>query len=98
MYCLRFVEPAYNNIMFTDSSSEDESDQTSSDDSEIDADSCDDDDLPEESHGPGKSTSKEEKLVSTCNLSRLVSIPSVSGTSESFSHLAWTCKFQKCND
>jgi len=55
--------------MFTDSSSEDESDQTSSNDSEIDADSCDDDDdLPEVSHGPGKSTSKEEKLVSTCNL------------------------------
>jgi len=69
VYCLRVVEPAYNNIMFTDSSSEDESDQTSSDDSEIDADSCDDVGLPEDSHGPGKSTSKEEKLVSTCNLS-----------------------------
>lgn len=55
--------------MFTDSSSEDESDQTSSDDSEIDADSCDDVGLPEDSHGPGKSTSKEEKLVRTCNLS-----------------------------
>lgn len=46
-----------------DSSSEDESDQTSSDDSEIDADSCDDVDLPEDSHGPGKSTLKEEKLA-----------------------------------
>jgi hypothetical protein len=55
--------------MLTDSSSEDESDQTSSGDSEIDADSCDDVDLPEDSHGPGKSTSKKEKLVSTCNLS-----------------------------
>jgi len=84
--------------MFTDSSSEDESDQTSSDDSEIDADSCDDVDLPEDSHGPGKSTLKEEKLVSTCNLSRLVSMPSVSRTGKSFSHLAWTCKFQKCGD
>jgi hypothetical protein len=69
VYYLRVVEPAYNNIMFTDSSSEDESDQTSSDDSEIDGDSCDDVGLPEDSHGPGKSTSKEEKLVSTCNLS-----------------------------
>ena len=68
MYCLRVVEPAYNNIIFTDSSSEDESDQTSSDDSEIDADSCDDIGLPEDSHAPRKSTSKEEKLVSTCNL------------------------------
>lgn len=69
MYCLRVVEPAYNNIMFTDSSSEDESDHTSSDDSEIDADSCDDVGLPEDGHGPGKSTSKEEKLVSIWNLS-----------------------------
>jgi hypothetical protein len=69
VYCLRVVEPAHNNIMFTDSSSEDESDQTSSDDSEIDGDSCDDVGLPEDSHGPGKSTSKEEKLVSTCNRS-----------------------------
>jgi hypothetical protein len=37
-------------------------------------------------------------LVSTCNLSWLVSMPSVSHTGESFSHLAWTCKFQKCSD
>lgn len=84
--------------MFTDSSSEDESDQTSSDDSEIDADSCDDVGLPEDSHGPGKSTSKEEKLVRTCNLSWLFSMASVSVTSESFSHLAWTCKYQKCSN
>jgi hypothetical protein len=69
VYCLIVGEAVYNNIMFTDSSSEDESDQTSSDDSEMDADSCDDVGLPEDSHGPGKSTSKEEKLVSTCNLS-----------------------------
>lgn len=54
--------------MFTDSSSEDEHDQTSSDDSEIDANSCDDIDMPEDRHGLKKSTSKEEKLVSTCNL------------------------------
>jgi len=84
--------------MFTDSSSEDESEQASSDDSESDADSCDDVDLPEDSHGPGKSTSKEEKLVSTCNLSQLVAMPSVSRTGVNFSHLAWTCKFQKFSD
>jgi hypothetical protein len=53
--------------MLTDLSSEDECDQSSSDDSEIDADSCDDG-LTEDSHGPEKSTSKEEKLVSTFNL------------------------------
>lgn len=68
MYCLRFVEPTYNHILFTDSSSEDECDHTSSDDSEIDADSCDEVGLPEDCHGPEKSTSKEEKLVSTFNL------------------------------
>lgn len=45
-----------------DLSSEDECDQSSSDDSEIDADSCDDG-LAEDSHGPEKSTSKEEKLA-----------------------------------
>jgi hypothetical protein len=65
---VRFVEPAYNNIMFTDSSSEDECEQTSSDDSETDADSCDDIDLPEDRPGLKKSTSKEEKLVNTCIL------------------------------
>jgi hypothetical protein len=51
--------------MLTDSSSEGEHDQSSSDDSETDADSCDDFGLTEHSHGPEKSTSKEEKLVST---------------------------------
>ena len=84
--------------MFTDSSSEDESGQTSSDDSEIDVDSCDDVDLPEDSHGPGKSTSKEEKLVSTCSLSWLVSMPSVSRTGESFRRLARTFKIPKRGD
>jgi hypothetical protein len=53
--------------LFTDYSSEEESDHSSSDDSEIDAMSCDD--ITEDGDGPKKSATKEEKLVNTIKIS-----------------------------
>lgn len=54
-------------ILFIDYSSDEESDHSSSGDSEIDAQSWDN--MTEDGDGPKKSATKQEKLVSSCNIS-----------------------------